>query len=530
MDGHIPPILHSDCVLPAQMHQTHPKATNANETGHVADFRTPAGISGVNMSSAQGSKPASLMLTMMMRSLLVLIVWLGLLAGAAAQSLIGIYLGDVRIGYSESQSFEEGEGRRVESSSRISTRSLGADLEIISTATSWYNADGRLVRMESRQESGGRVTEVRAEFTDDQVIVISEQAGQVTERRLPIPDDAPIVEDVSVALIEGHAEVGQSTTFYVLDTNTLALIKVTARIAGTRQIEFEGQMVQATQVTVDDPRAPTETFFSAKGDFLMAEGPLGMRMVREQGENREIDRTEVDLAEISTIRLEGDIRRPLNYRQAVYVLRGVDAQRLPNDPHQQVETASEGEMRVTIEPQRSSSSRTIAEVGAMQPDWIAEEALMPVGAAELQAVVDQVVGDETQAVRAAQALRRHVFGELRVNAGIGVLRDAREVLSSSEGVCRDHAILLAALLRTAGIPARLVSGLIADDNRFYYHAWVEFFDGEAWVGIDSTRGGEWLTVTHLVVRRGTLEEAYTGFLLRDVTIALERLEPVRPTN
>ncbi|MFX8601193.1 transglutaminase-like domain-containing protein, partial [Acinetobacter baumannii] len=60
---------------------------------------------------------------------------------------------------------------------------------------------------------------------------------------------------------------------------------------------------------------------------------------------------------------------------------------------------------------------------------------------------------------AALSIRRYVHGIMQPNAGIGVVRDAREVLTTKEGVCRDYAVLTTTLLRAAGIPARLATGL-----------------------------------------------------------------------
>jgi hypothetical protein len=98
---------------------------------------------------------------------------------------------------------------------------------------------------------------------------------------------------------------------------------------------------------------------------------------------------------------------------------------------------------------------------------------------------------------------------MRANAGIGILRNATEVLKTKEGVCRDFAILGAALMRASGIPTRIASGAFGWDGRFYYHAWVEVLDGKRWVGLDPTRPERDLSATHLTLRRGTAEDAFT---------------------
>ncbi|MEJ5171845.1 MAG: transglutaminase-like domain-containing protein, partial [Fimbriimonadales bacterium] len=124
------------------------------------------------------------------------------------------------------------------------------------------------------------------------------------------------------------------------------------------------------------------------------------------------------------------------------------------------------------------------------------------------ALAKKIVGAETNAARAAAKIQDWVYRELQPNAGIGVLRDAREVLKTKEGVCRDYAILTAALLRAAGVPARLASGLIYDDGAFYYHAWAEAWTGRDWVGVDSTRSRRGLSPLYIKTAQGNVEEAY----------------------
>jgi transglutaminase-like putative cysteine protease len=67
---------------------------------------------------------------------------------------------------------------------------------------------------------------------------------------------------------------------------------------------------------------------------------------------------------------------------------------------------------------------------------------------------------------------------------------ALETLQAGFGDCGEHAVLLGALLRAGGIPARVVLGLVYVENRrgYLYHAWVAAHDGNAWVFADPALG------------------------------------------
>ena len=68
---------------------------------------------------------------------------------------------------------------------------------------------------------------------------------------------------------------------------------------------------------------------------------------------------------------------------------------------------------------------------------------------------------------------------------------AKLALTKKEGDCGPHATLTIALLRAAGIPARMVGGLLYDFSidGFGQHVWVEVYIGDGqWVPVDPTTG------------------------------------------
>jgi transglutaminase-like putative cysteine protease len=69
------------------------------------------------------------------------------------------------------------------------------------------------------------------------------------------------------------------------------------------------------------------------------------------------------------------------------------------------------------------------------------------------------------------------------------------------GDCNEHAVLLTALARAAGIPAEVEAGLVYQRGRFYYHAWNVLYLG-TWVTADSVMGQLPADVTHIRFVRG----------------------------
>ena len=78
---------------------------------------------------------------------------------------------------------------------------------------------------------------------------------------------------------------------------------------------------------------------------------------------------------------------------------------------------------------------------------------------------------------------------------------AREVLRALRGDCNEHAVLVTALARAAGIPARVVAGVVYLDDGFFYHAWSELWLG-AWVSADAVLDQMPVDATHVKLVEG----------------------------
>ncbi len=64
---------------------------------------------------------------------------------------------------------------------------------------------------------------------------------------------------------------------------------------------------------------------------------------------------------------------------------------------------------------------------------------------------------------------------------------ASEILKTKSGDCTEHSTLLSALLKSSGIPVKMVYGLVlSNDGKFYFHNWNEVFFDNSWHVVDAT--------------------------------------------
>lgn len=72
----------------------------------------------------------------------------------------------------------------------------------------------------------------------------------------------------------------------------------------------------------------------------------------------------------------------------------------------------------------------------------------------------------------------------------GYVPNPDETLSSGSGICFDYASLTAAMLRSQGIPTKILTGYVSPDN--VYHAWDMIYINGSWVSLHiSAQPGQW---------------------------------------
>jgi hypothetical protein len=107
---------------------------------------------------------------------------------------------------------------------------------------------------------------------------------------------------------------------------------------------------------------------------------------------------------------------------------------------------------------------------------------------------------------------------------------ASEVCRNKEGDCSEHAVLLAALGRACGLPARVATGLVyvpifgGNEDIFGFHMWTQFRIGDAWVDFDAAQRESDCNPTHIAFNVAALEGAGLGQIAIDLINVIGNLE------
>jgi hypothetical protein len=387
----------------------------------------------------------------------------------------------------------------------------------MSSDSETISVHGKPVKMHFSQSSAGRQQIMDAWFEPSGIRVEVNNNGAKSKQTLAIPSDGSVVDDPVAEFALKPQALGASKIFYILDPSTVSLVKNTAKMLGKKDIEVNGVTTSANAILIEDTRMNTTVFTSGKGDVIKVTTTIGMEMIpstKAEALGKVNAGSQPDIAAMMSIKPSVPLENPLKLSNLKIRLNADNLPTIPNDTQQGARKES-GKWIVHVKPSQLSSAKTISIAAAkgQKPDWTKPSMLIPSDSPRFIKLSKEIVKKSTDVRSASLAIRSYVNNKMTPNAGIGVLRDASEVLDAKEGVCRDYAILTTTLCRAANIPARLASGLVNFDGNFYYHAWVEVWTGYDWLGLDSVPPSNYFSASHIKLSQGNVNQAFTFTIL-----------------
>jgi transglutaminase-like putative cysteine protease len=169
---------------------------------------------------------------------------------------------------------------------------------------------------------------------------------------------------------------------------------------------------------------------------------------------------------------------------------------IPSSDNQRVRPGKAGGVIVTVEPVAAPAGTKFPYKGK---DKAIMEAMKPTiylqsDSKKIIKLARRAIGNTKDAAEAVKRIEAFV-GDYIEDKGLSVgYASAAEVADSKQGDCSEAAVLTAAMCRSVGIPAQVVSGVayvedFAGLQGFGGHAWVQAYVGGKWVGLDAAFKG-----------------------------------------
>jgi transglutaminase-like putative cysteine protease len=420
----------------------------------------------------------------------------------------GIYYKGQKIGFVVGQTVPREDGYELQEDGRLQMVLLGASTAARIRTLAQVDRSFQLRSFSFSLDPGTGAIEVAGQVEGKQLrLTVTTASGSRTETR-DLPEPPNLSLNLPRRLATKGLAVGARFTASTFDPATMQNAPMTLVVEARDVVWSAGRPIPAFRVRSQFAGVTTTSWITEVGEIIKEESPMGLMIVREPRGRAMAQAVpgDVKLDMLEAAAVVPDPARRIDDAWAVERLRVrlTGASFADADLQGAGQTASGDVVEV-----RAGSSVLPGPTDQDARRYLGPEPLIESDAPEIVAEAAKAVqGAGTPRAR-AERLVRHVNAILEKKPTVS-LPSALEVLRTRVGDCNEHTALYVALARAAGIPARIVVGLVYVVGAFYYHAWAEVYLETApgrglWLAADPTLNQFPADATHIRLIRGGLD-------------------------
>lgn len=421
-----------------------------------------------------------------------------------------LFLRDRKVGYAVHSIRPEADGYAIQEEMFLQVNLMGMASGVY-TITQCRVDDGfRLRSFSFRMASGPVGFEAKGEFKGDRLFVDIGREGRSRVQSLRLEEPPLMGAGLAYYFRNRPLFVGDSFRFPLFDPSTMNRTNMEVRVAGRETIRIRGIPYDSYRLEAEVWGNKLTFWLDENGMVLKESGFLGLTAVRSSAAaapERIEGSGDLDFYEIAAVTPDRQIPRPRDLAFLKIHMKGfedvtVDLSAL-NSGRQRF---SAPVLEITREnlPMKAAFERPFLEGGEPFRDYLVPEFNIESEHEEIIQAAEDIAGREKDPVEAVGLVQAWVYEQLEKRPVVSI-PSALEVLRTKVGDCNEHATLLTALLRSLGIPARIVVGLVYTRGKFFYHAWSEAFVGE-WISLDATMNQMPVDATHIKLLEGNLDQ------------------------
>lgn len=375
----------------------------------------------------------------------------------------------------------------------------GEALTLRSEETMVELADGTPLSFDTEIDNAGSITRVHGEIEHAHLrLAIQMPDGTAQTQHHVWPAEALLPEGQRLAARRAGFVPGTQYTLMTFDPGSLRAVREVVHVDAMEDVDVHGQMeglVPLRQTAfLDDSQIESRIWlrpsdgavrrlrFSIAGlrlDVHACDAACALAPVQTA------DVLDMLLAPSPRALRTSELAVPLVYRIG---LRQGDGMSLAAQPGQRTEPIGEDVVRLRIDPAGDARDPPRA-TDTAATRWLQSDD------AELRTRAREAVGDADAARERMRRLESFVREHVEIKSLRVGYASALEVLHGREGDCTEHAVLLAAMARALGIPARIATGIAyapeyaGRRDVFVPHAWVLAWIDGRWQGFDAALNG-----------------------------------------
>mgnify|MGYP001232363016 CR=1 FL=1 len=316
---------------------------------------------------------------------------------------------------------------------------------------------------------------------------------------IPLKDIPHISGNIYEAAFISGLEKNRTRNFSIFDPSTLGIRKISVTRNADEIIPIMRKRVLTQKFCADFMGAKNCAWLAKDGEVLKETGILGLSMEKvgaKQAQEGIATDGVVDFTQITSISSNRTIKAPSNLTEIKIKFDVIG--NLPFLLQGGRQTFHQNILTITKETIPDAASQK--NIPSIFQQYLQPSPLVQSNAPEIKTQVGKIVFHADSPQIKLQKIVQWVYRTVEKKPVLSV-PNALEVLKNKEGDCNEHAVLTSALLRAAGIPVQIETGLVYLNGRFYYHAWNLAYIGQ-WVTVDSVLNQIPADVTHIRLVRG----------------------------
>jgi hypothetical protein len=417
-----------------------------------------------------------------------------------SETWMAIYQHDNKIGFTRSRIIKQSDGYVVLESAVMNLRAIG-DIHRISTEIIGHlNEDASLRSFVFQLVSGMVRFEARGRVEGQCLILNTGLGGERRESEILLQEKPFLSIGLWPHLLKRGLIVGARYRLSLFDPSVMAQRPVEVSVVGRETVVLDGRRWEAFKIKTIFAGLEIFTWIGPNGERLKEEGLMGLRLVKTTEDEARVGISsdpEIDIVEAASISSNKVLTEPSNLVYLKIRLDGIDPGGLDLNTGRQGLTGSV--LEIALE---SNGPKHVCKEVELEP-YLKAGPLIQSDRPRIKILARKIVGEVKEDEARARRILNWVYESLDKRATVSV-PNALDTLKARAGDCNEHAVLFAALLRAAGIPAKVCTGVVYTRGRFYYHAWNEVFVGE-WKTADALMGQMPADVTHIKFVEGGLD-------------------------
>jgi transglutaminase-like putative cysteine protease len=422
------------------------------------------------------------------------------------ESWFGIYFNDERTGFAHLLISETPEGYLVKSDSSVKMAGFGFSREASVRESYQLDRDLSLRSFKVSQTIDGSPMKLSGQVTEKAISITVESKGSRREKILPIKGRVYPPAVLNLYPLFQKVAAGKNFRVTMFDPEAVAVKDVTVKAVGFEAVDGKDTLHLRNNLY---PFVDNDIWVDSSGNTLresVRDGWIETRAEKADEARAFLSEAAVGkkdlILDFSLVPVDKPIERPASLTAMSLELSGF-AENLPliSDTVQTAQRLEGDKVLFTVD---IAAVQAACSLPAGESPWLKM----------YLAATDRILADNPDIVRQ----KTEILAETKdpwlaveqlvpwvannVKDAISDSQSPLETLEKRSGNCQAHARLYVSLARAAGVPTRLVSGLVYVEGKgFLYHSWAESFVGY-WLPVDPTFGEVPANASHIKLTEG----------------------------